>query len=67
MVVSALGAFVAAAADPSGGSSSAAWLEGRWHIVSATTDRDAPLELGVDGAELVSPAWQVEAVVDCRA
>ncbi|MEM6930042.1 MAG: hypothetical protein AAF602_24095 [Myxococcota bacterium] len=66
MVLWALGTLVAAEAEGSGGASSTDWLEGRWHVVSATTDRNAPLELGIDGDELVSPAWQVEAVVDCR-
>lgn len=42
------------------------WVEGRWHVVTETIDHNAPLVLALDNREFVSPAWQVEATVDCR-
>ncbi len=42
------------------------WVEGRWHVATETVDNNAPLLLALGERELVTPAWQVEAVIDCR-
>jgi len=41
------------------------WLTGRWYVASETIEHDAPLRLDVGSRAFVSPAWQVEGVLDC--
>jgi len=42
------------------------WTVGRWRVASETLDPNAPLALVVERRELLTRAWQVEAVLDCR-
>ncbi|MEN0061168.1 MAG: hypothetical protein AAGA48_03405 [Myxococcota bacterium] len=43
------------------------WIEGRWWVASETVEVNAPLVIQHQQREFVTPAWQIEAVVDCRA
>ncbi|MEN0063325.1 MAG: hypothetical protein AAGA48_14325 [Myxococcota bacterium] len=49
------------------GELSSPWLVGRWRVASETIDPNAPLALIADRRELLARAWQVEAILDCRA